>query len=218
MNMKYKVLSLSLISAAMATAVAAADHFYSFPEQSKSPMLLSMNEAQEESTAQKSKEGVESSLSRTGQAIDDVKITASLKAKFVEDPALSADDINIDTANGVVTLSGTAMSNEAKDHATDVAEQMEGVVAVDNRLEVGPPESIGEKAAGVIDNAVITTKVKTKLIAEKSLSAAGINVDTAKGVVTLSGTVSTEADKEKAEMIAAAVEGVYSVDNRLEVK
>jgi hyperosmotically inducible protein len=138
-----------------------------------------------------------------------------MKTKMIEDPALSADDINVDTALGVVTLSGTVMSEEAKEHASELARSIEGVTKVDNRLKVGISETVGHKVADAVDDALITTKVKAKLIAEDSLSAVEIDVDTAKGVVTLSGRVASKEDIETAENIAASVKGVHKVVNRL---
>lgn len=244
MNTKRTRLSVSLVGALLATSSYAA--IDTNPGEAPDPPLtvLAMNheageaktddaksdeiapsevdksqvEMQDKSSLKETQEGAESAVGRTGQAIDDVAISASIKARFVEDPAISADDVNIDTALGVVTLSGTVMSDEAKSHATEVVKSVKGVVSVDNRLVVGSPESIGAKTKDFLDDAVITTKVKALLIGEESLSAAGINVDTAKGVVTLSGTVSSEADKEKAEEIAAKVDGVHTVDNRLTIK
>jgi hyperosmotically inducible protein len=72
----------------------------------------------------------------------------------------------------------------------------------------------GEK----IDDAAITVKVKTALIGEPNLKALQIDVDTANGVVTLSGTVDSPANVDRATQVAQAVEGVKFVDNRLTVK
>lgn len=72
----------------------------------------------------------------------------------------------------------------------------------------------GEK----LDDAAITAKVKTALIGEPDLKALQINVDTANGVVTLSGAVDAPTSIDRATQIAQAIEGVKSVDNRLIVK
>lgn len=64
----------------------------------------------------------------------------------------------------------------------------------------------------------ITSKVKTAIVSEPGLRAARINVDTADGVVTLTGSVDTPQKAERATQVAQAVIGVKSVDNRLDVK
>jgi hypothetical protein len=63
----------------------------------------------------------------------------------------------------------------------------------------------------------ITTAVKSKLAADERTSAMKIDVDTNQKVVTLNGTVQTEAEKAAAEQVAKNTEGVTSVVNRLTV-
>lgn len=74
--------------------------------------------------------------SRMGAKIDDAMITTSVKAELAKDPSLSAMKINVDTENGRVALKGTAPSNEAREHATTLAQNVKGVSAVDNQLTV----------------------------------------------------------------------------------
>jgi osmotically-inducible protein OsmY len=69
--------------------------------------------------------------------IDDAMITTSVKAELAKDSNLSATRINVDTTQGRVMLNGTAPSNEAREHATTLAKNVKGVVAVDNQLKVG---------------------------------------------------------------------------------
>lgn len=69
-----------------------------------------------------------------------------------------------------------------------------------------------------VDDAVITTKVKAAIFNEPTLKASEINVETYKGVVQLSGFVSSEASKEKAAVVAKDVKGVKSVKNDIRLK
>jgi hyperosmotically inducible protein len=69
-----------------------------------------------------------------------------------------------------------------------------------------------------IDDSVITTKVKTAIFNESTLKSAEINVETFKGVVQLSGFVSSQADINKAVELARGVSGVTSVKNDMRVK
>lgn len=69
-----------------------------------------------------------------------------------------------------------------------------------------------------VDDTVITTKVKAAIIKEPNLSAAEVNVETYKGVVQLSGFVSSAADIRRAVELARAVDGVTSVKNDMRVK
>lgn len=69
-----------------------------------------------------------------------------------------------------------------------------------------------------IDDTVITTKVKAAILEDKELKVTEINVETFKGVVQLSGFVSTQGDINKAATLARSIEGVKSVKNDMRVK
>ena len=71
---------------------------------------------------------------------------------------------------------------------------------------------------GVVDDSVITTKVKTQLAADEMLKAFQVSVETRQGVVELSGSVNSQNAKDKAGQIARGVDGVKSVQNALTVK
>lgn len=67
----------------------------------------------------------------------------------------------------------------------------------------------------VVDDAVITSKVKAALLADPEISGFKINVDTSKGTVALKGEIKTLALRKKAESIARGVAGVTAVNNQL---
>jgi osmotically-inducible protein OsmY len=69
-----------------------------------------------------------------------------------------------------------------------------------------------------VDDTVITTKVKAAVLNEPTLKSAEINVETFKGVVQLSGFVSSQADISKAVEVARGVPGVKSVKNDMRLK
>jgi hyperosmotically inducible periplasmic protein len=75
-------------------------------------------------------------------------------------------------------------------------------------------ESTGE----YIDDSTITTKVKSAMFADKTVSGFAVKVETFKGTVQLSGFVDSLAQKQQAEILAARVRGVVSVDNKITVK
>lgn len=75
-------------------------------------------------------------------------------------------------------------------------------------------EGIGE----YIDDSAITTKVKAAIFNEPTLKSAEINVETFKGVVQLSGFVSSQAAESKAVEVARSVGGVKSVKNDMRLK
>ena len=75
-----------------------------------------------------------------------------------------------------------------------------------------------QSAGEVVDDQVITSKIKTKIALNSALSALRINVDTEKGIVTLSGTVKSRKDADEALQIALDTKGVKKVVNKLKVE
>jgi hyperosmotically inducible periplasmic protein len=70
----------------------------------------------------------------------------------------------------------------------------------------------------VIDDAVITAKVKSSLLADSGTKGLKIDVDTKSGVVHLKGNVASDSERTLAQNLAAKIEGVKSVENKLAVK
>ena len=69
-----------------------------------------------------------------------------------------------------------------------------------------------------IDDTVITTKVKAALVEDPATKATEINVETFKGVVQLSGFVTSQAAANRAVELARGVAGVKSVKNDMRIK
>jgi hyperosmotically inducible periplasmic protein len=91
----------------------------------------------------KAKDMYENAKSSTGDAADkiaisakDAAITAAINAKLAQDSKLSALKIDVDTQSGHVALIGSAPDSGSRDRASQLARSVDGVVAVDNRLEV----------------------------------------------------------------------------------
>ena len=78
-------------------------------------------------------------------------------------------------------------------------------------------EKAANRAERVIDDSVITTKVKSVLLADATVKGLNISVDTVGGTVTLTGTAANQAERTQAEALAASVEGVRTVVNRINV-
>ena len=163
-----------------------------------------------------------------GQVVDDAAITASVKAKLLADERTKGFDINVDTARGVVTLTGGADSQMSKNTAGSLAASATGVVRVNNQLMVraagsesrqdantatasGEVREAMDEAGDGIDDAWITSKVKTQLLADADVKGTQITVETKGNVVTLTGTAETAAARAKAIELASGTTGVRSV-------
>lgn len=78
--------------------------------------------------------------------------------------------------------------------------------------------SAGKSAGQIVDDTVITTKVKSALLADSDVKGLDVVVETSKGVVSLSGAVNNQTQIDRAAKIAGEVEGVNSVLNNLTIK
>jgi len=76
----------------------------------------------------------------------------------------------------------------------------------------------GKSAGTNIDDASITTAVKSKLVADKVSNLTRVNVDTNNGTVYLNGTVESAEQRARAEQIAREAKGVHNVVNNLQVQ
>jgi hyperosmotically inducible protein len=88
------------------------------------------------------------------------------------------------------------------------------LVLVSSLLATACGKSVGE----TIDDATITTRVKTALLNDPDIGGLRIDVDTFKGVVTLSGRVKTRDEEQKAVAIARRTGGVTDVKSTLQVE
>ncbi len=74
--------------------------------------------------------------SKAAAAVDDTAITTKVKTSIIAEPGLSALKIDVDTKDGVVTLTGTVDSAAMKDRAHQVAQSTSGVKSVVDNLVV----------------------------------------------------------------------------------
>lgn len=110
---------------------------------------------------------------------------------------------------GPAEKAGKQMDQVANEAGKKIGETVE---KVDKSLSAQ-----GSKTAQAIDDAEVTTRVKAAIFAESGLKSLKIDVDTVQGVVTLSGSVDSQASSDKAKMLASGVKGVKEVVNQLVV-
>lgn len=92
-------------------------------------------------TADRVATATDKATTQAAAAVDDSALTAKVKAAIIAEPGLSALQINVDTKNSVVTLSGTVNDAMAKDHAMEVSQKVSGVRSVVDNLVVKPTQS-----------------------------------------------------------------------------
>lgn len=161
-----------------------------------------------------------------GKAISDAWITMKVHSQFIPEDALENSNIDVDTRSGVVTLSGTVANEAGRTRAVELARKTEGVKSVnDAGLRVAPEAAgtagkatdAGERVGRSVNDGWIKSKVYAQFLTEDALNDSNIDVDVANRMVSLSGTVRTEAGRTRAEAIAKATDGVKGVKNSIKV-
>jgi hyperosmotically inducible protein len=164
-------------------------------------------------------------------AQSDAGITTKVKTKLAADSTVKASQVNVDTKDKVVTLSGNVDNDAAKTRAIELARETTGVKDVVDNLSVATAHSSEAAASGgtdangnrtmgtVVDDAAITTAVKSKLLADPHVGGLKIDVDTKDGVVTLtSDGMNSQAEIDTAIQAARGTNGVKDVLNRMTIK
>lgn len=141
----------------------------------------------------------------------DDRIESAAKESYVFQTYLKGDDINIESRDGAVTLTGTVMEESNKTLAQDTVASLPGVASVDNQLEVK-----GEAPAEYSD-AWLITKVKSTLLFHRNVSGLKTEVLAEEGIITLRGEAVSMAQRDLATEYAKDVEGVKSVNNEMTV-
>ena len=140
----------------------------------------------------------------------DSRIESSARQSYVFKTYLQGDTINIQSRDGVVTLTGTVSEESHKTLAEDTVAGLPGVVSVDNRLEIRDASPVRNS------DEWLATKVKTALLFHENVSAL-TEVSVKNGVVTLRGDADNLAQKDLTTEYARDVEGVKYVINDMTV-
>jgi hyperosmotically inducible periplasmic protein len=148
--------------------------------------------------------------------VDDTVITARVKSALLADPAIKSFDLQVETRKGTVQLSGFVDSQAQIDQALAVTRSVAGVTEVENgvSLKGAPGTTVGTK----FDDATVTGRVKTALLADPDIKSFDISVLTSEGEVQLTGFVDNQGQIDQATQIARATEGASSVKNELSIK
>lgn len=144
---------------------------------------------------------------------NDALITSKVEAKLAADPQTSPLEIDVDTLDGRVRLSGAVETEAERRDAERLARETDGVKSVNNELEIGDLD-IGEH----VNDTWLETKLASLLAADPEVDSRNIDVDVLDGQVTLSGLVTSERARTEAERIARTTDGVRSVRNEIRVR
>ena len=150
-----------------------------------------------------------------GTELDDSVITTKVKSALMADNVGKGGDTSVETRKGEVLLSGFVDNQAQADREVQLARGVDGVTSVQNKLMIKDGKST---AGAVLDDSVVTVKVKSALMTDDATRGTQIAVTTNKGVVQLSGFVDSADEQARAATVARNVEGVQSVVNDTSIK
>jgi hyperosmotically inducible protein len=150
-----------------------------------------------------------------GTKIDDGVVTTKVKSALLADPDIKSFDLKVETRAGEVQLSGFVGNQAQVERAMTVTRGVEGVKLVTNKMDL---KDGAATVGNTVDDGIITTKVKSALLADPNVKSFDIATVTRKGEVQLSGFVDNQTQITRATDLARAVEGVKSVANEMSVK
>ena len=153
---------------------------------------------------------------------DDVRVATRIGAAYFTAADIKAQVIDVAVKDGAVTLKGSVPSEQTRLRAANVAGRVEGVSRVNNQLTVNrtprsPDQPAGDSSDRTSPSCV--TSVQAQYFVSPDVGTSNIDVSTSTGgLVTLTGDVSSPAERDAAVQIARATDGVTGVNDRLRVK
>ena len=146
-----------------------------------------------------------------GCSASDAGITTAIKSDLAANDEVKAYQIDVDTKDKVVSLTGTVDTPRAKTRAVEIARLQKGVFQVIDNI------TVTAAAPPVISDAALTASVNAKFGADANMSGSKIKVDTLDGVMTLSGEVRSQTQRDLAVRLARETTGVREVNDRMTV-
>jgi hyperosmotically inducible protein len=143
----------------------------------------------------------------------DAALTARVISALTDDTQTKGMQIQVETRNGIVQLSGFVDTVMAQEIALKTARSVPGVREVRNDLDLREADRSADQAA---KDGVIEAKVKALIAKDAGLAAANdVNVEVNGGIVQLSGFVPSLEEKNRARDIAHGVRGIKDVRNNI---
>lgn len=157
------------------------------------------------------------------QEVIEARQETQIWTTYLLSPYLRANDLKVSVHDGKATLTGSVAEDVNKDLAKQIALGVDGIKSVDNKIDVladyKAPAQPSERGYGEkIDDATVTSSVKSKLLWSRYADGLKVDVDTNRGKVKLTGTADSQDAKDVAGKLAGSTHGVMSVNNQLVVE
>jgi osmotically-inducible protein OsmY len=156
-------------------------------------------------------------------------ITTKIQAQYFGDADVRGRNIDVTTSpEGRVTLTGTVESAAERAEAVRIARATEGVKDVNDNLRIvaadAPDRPAADKDAkddkndsNALTDPWITTKIESKYFLDGDVKGRNIDVTTENGIVTLTGQVTSAAERRQAIVLAQSTDGVKDVRDQLKI-
>jgi osmotically-inducible protein OsmY len=140
--------------------------------------------------------------------LEDKDITLAVENELLLDEGVSSHLVDVSTTEGIVKLSGSVGNILAKERAVKIARSVKGVRSVVDRIEVTPVEQSDYQISANVSNALLN---------DPATDSYEVEVEVNDGIVSLSGTVDSYAEKELCAEVAKGVKGVKDVKNNIDI-
>ena len=151
------------------------------------------------------KKGDERNMARS---INDVSAGRVISARMSRAYDFDLDKVDIEVAEGIAVLTGSVPSDKDRIEAERIAWSGPNIVQVGNELRVGDAQ--GGLVSGGKD-ALLSSTIRTRMIAEKNVKARNVNIETYNGTVYLLGVARDTAELERMTYIASTTKGAKEV-------
>ncbi len=142
------------------------------------------------------------------QSFNDSAVTSAVKSDLRSDEGILLNSVDVSTSQGIVTLSGSVDNILAKRLAVNIAGSVRGVLDVIDRINITPVSRPDED---------IRKDILTALLNDPATDSYQVAATVKDSVVTLTGTVGSQAESRLAQRIAEGVTGVKDVSNNLAI-
>lgn len=143
------------------------------------------------------------------QELTDTQISDQIEDEFLFDQGVDSLQIDVSTADGIATLTGSVNNLLAKERSTRLAETVKGVRSVINQIEVRPVSTRSD--------AEISNDIESALAEDPATESYEVDNTVKNGVVTLTGEVDSFKEKELSGLVAKGVRGVTDLKNNIDV-
>lgn len=144
------------------------------------------------------------------EKLPDQEIEDVIENQINYDHAINTNNLNINSVDGIVELTGWVTNIKAKERAADIAGLVKGVRSVSNRIEIKTREDISDKD--------IKTDIMASLLSNPATESYKVDVDVSNGIVELTGTVDSYREKQLCENVAKSVDGVKKLENKIDIE